>query len=210
VINKSRGHEVPKKVLGKDPTGITGNDFWSAYNKLGGKQQKCWVHLLRETSKLSKKKNATKEIKQFHKRLKRLCRDAVRFIDREHEEEEKHHAHTRFQRRLSRIALERYEDRDCQRLGKRLHKYREDMFRFVVVEGLDPNNNAAERGIRPNVVKRKISGGNRSNKGAVAHAVNMSIIETCKRQDLNFFEFGMEYLQNQITLGSGDKLPNCK
>ena len=210
VIDKSRGHKVPKKVLGKDHTGITANDFYSAYNKLGGKQQKCWAHLLRETSKLSKKKNATEEIKQFHKRLKRLYRDATRFIESEHDREEKQTAHDRFRRRLDRIATEQYEDKNCQRLGKRLQKHKGNMFRFVVVEGLDPNNNEAERGIRPNVVKRKISGGNRSDNGALAHAVNMSIIETCKRQDLNFFEFGRKYLQDQIALGSGDTLPNCK
>lgn len=49
VIDKSRGHKVPERVLGKDPTGITVNDFYSAYNALGGKQQKSWNHLLRET-----------------------------------------------------------------------------------------------------------------------------------------------------------------
>jgi len=106
--------------------------------------------------------------------------------------------------------MKQYEDKDCQRIGKRLQKHRESMFRFVVVDGLNPDSNEAERGIRPNVVKRKISGGNRSHKGAFAHSVNMSIIETCKRQDLNFFEFGMNYLQDQIASGSGDALPNCK
>lgn len=199
-----------KKVLGKDPTGITVNDFWSAYNKLGGKQQKCWTHLLRETSKLSKKKNATQENKQFHKRLKHLYMDAAKFADDEHDKEEKQHAHDRFLKRLDKIAMEQYKDKDCQRLSKRLRKHREDMFRFVVVDDLNPDSSDAERGIRPNVVKRKISGGNRSPKGAFAHAVNISIIETCKKQSLNFSEFGREYLQGQIASGSANALPDCR
>ena len=170
VIDRSRGHKVPRKVLGKDPTGITVNDFWSAYSKLGGKQQKCWAHLLQETSRLSRKKRVMDEIKQFHKRLKRLYRDAARFVDRQPDVGEKQRAHARFLQRLDKLAGERYEDKNCQRLSKRLREYRGDMFRFVVVDGLDSNSNRAERGIRPNVVKREISGGNRSNKGALAHA----------------------------------------
>ena len=199
-IDKSRGSKVPRKVLGKRHDGITVSDFFSAYNRFGGKQQKSWVHLLRETSKLSKKKSTSEEMKQFHKRIKRLYRDAVRFKEKKPPPEEVEHGMKRFLRRLDKISKKSYSDEDCQRLAKRLKKHRENMFRFLTVEELRPDNNTAEQGIRPNVVIRKISGGNRSQKGAHAHEVMMSMIETYKRRDQNFFEEGISYIQDQLRM----------
>ena len=74
------------------------------------------------------------------------------------------------------------------------------MFRFLTVEELRPDNNIAEQGIRPNVVIRKISGGNRSKNGAKAHEVMMTIVETYMRRDQNFFEEGMTYIQSQLQM----------
>lgn len=200
MIDKSRGSKVPRRVLGRRHDGITVNDFYSAYNKFGGKQQKSWVHLLRETSKLSKKKNTNDEMKQFHKRIKRLYHDAVRFKEKKPPPEEVERGMKRFLRRLDKICKTCYTDEDCQRLAKRLKKHRESMFRFLMVEELRPDNNIAEQGIRPNVVMRKISGGNRSQNGARTHEVMMSIVETYKRRDQNFFEEGMSYLQSQLQM----------
>ena len=199
-IDRSRGSKVPRKVLGKKHDGITVSDFYSAYDKFGGKQQKSWVHLLRETSKLAKKKNASEEIKRFHKRLKRLYRDAVKLKEKEPPPDEVEQRMKRFLRRLDEIGKNIYTDENCQRLAKRLKKHRDSMFRFLTVKELRPDNNMAEQGIRPNVVIRKISGGNRSENGARAHEVMMSMVETYKRRDQNFLEEGMLYIQDQLRM----------
>lgn len=199
-IDKSRGSKVPRKVLGKKHDGITVSDFFSAYDKFGGKQQKSWVHLLRETSKLAKKKNTSEEMKCFHKRIKRLYHDAVRLKEKEPPPEELKRGMKRFLGRLDKIGKKIYTDENCQRLAKRLKKHRDSMFRFLTVEELRPDNNMAEQGIRPNVVIRKISGGNRSENGARAHEVMMSMVETYKRRDQNFLEEGMSYIQNQLRM----------
>ncbi len=47
-------------------------------------------------------------------------------------------------------------------------------------ENVPLDNNLAERGVRPAVIVRKISGGSRSNTGAETFAVNMSIMQTLK------------------------------
>lgn len=200
IIDKSRSSRVPRRVLGRKHQGITVNDFFSAYNKFGGLQQKSWVHLLRETSKLSKTKTASEEMKQFHKRLKRLYRDAVRFKEKEPPPDEVERGMKRFLKRLDELITGNYTDDHCQRLTKRLRKHRENMFRFLTVKELRSDNNMAEQGIRPNVVMRKISGGNRSQNGAHAHEVMMSMIETYKRRDQNFFAEGMTYIQDQLRM----------
>lgn len=204
-IAKSRGHKVPQRMLGKNYRGVAVNDFYLAYNPLNWKKQKCWAHLLRETHDLSEKKNASEDIKQFHKKCKRLYNDAVRFKDRIKDEkidgDEKQRRLLRFKKRLKEIYEDKYSDPDCKRLANRFHKHRDEMFVFVEVDDVDPDNNEAERGIKPNIRIRKISGGSRSKEGADAHAVNMSIIETFKRRDLDFFEASSEYIKNKIVSG---------
>ena len=47
-IDRSRGSKVPIGLLGNPFPGILISDFYSAYNKMNCRQQKCLVHLLRE------------------------------------------------------------------------------------------------------------------------------------------------------------------
>ena len=68
------------------------------------------------------------------------------------------------------------------------------LFTFLQEDDIDWNNNAAERALRPSVVIRKITNGNQSDKGAHAHAVLMSIRETCALRKENFFDYAMNYL----------------
>jgi hypothetical protein len=53
----------------------------------------------------------------------------------------------------------------CKALCQRLLRHEDELFQFVLVDGLSADNNQAERSIRPLVVIRKISGGSRSDAG---------------------------------------------
>ena len=57
------------------------------------------------------------------------------------------------------------------------------------------DNNRAERAIRPAVITRKISGGNRSPKGSEALGIITSVIQTCKQQNKDFVEVGLEIIR---------------
>ena len=74
------------------------------------------------------------------------------------------------------------------------------LFTCLEYEGILPENNTAERAIRPQVVMRKIFGGSRSLKGAQAHAVNTSVLETMKKQNphAGFFEIMLPLLKERI------------
>ena len=54
------------------------------------------------------------------------------------------------------------------------------MLTFLYYKGIDYHNNHAEQQIRPDVIFRKITFGNRSNNGAQYHSVIMSILQTAK------------------------------
>ncbi|PJB49231.1 MAG: hypothetical protein CO103_06250 [Chloroflexi bacterium CG_4_9_14_3_um_filter_45_9] len=57
-------------------------------------------------------------------------------------------------------------------------KHNQELFTFLDNPAVEPTNNRAERQLRPNVIMRKVTFGNRSALGAFNHAVIMSIIQT--------------------------------
>jgi len=59
---------------------------------------------------------------------------------------------------------------------------------------VDGTNNAAERALRPPVVARKISGENRSVKGAKTYEVLLSVVQTLHQNGKNLVEHGAEIL----------------
>ena len=57
------------------------------------------------------------------------------------------------------------------------------------IRGVCAHNNLAERLLRDNVILRKITFGNRSDKGIENHQVLMSLIQTARLQNLNPLTF---------------------
>lgn len=63
-----------------------------------------------------------------------------------------------------------------------------EMFTFVRYEGVNPDNNMAERAVRKTVIKRKISFGTRSKKGSETRSILGSLFGTWRLQNLNPYE----------------------
>ena len=72
-------------------------------------------------------------------------------------------------------------------LCKRCHGFIRQLFLFVVDLRVPPDNNAAERAIRPLAVSRKISGGTRSARGSETKSILASLFGTWRLQGLNPF-----------------------
>ena len=66
--------------------------------------------------------------------------------------------------------------------AKHVWNHFEPWFAFVSDPRIEPTNGKAEPAIRPAVVDRKAWGGNRTDAGAHAQGVVMSVFETCRRQ----------------------------
>jgi len=198
-IDKSRGSKVPENILGKDYDGIVGSDFWPAYSKLNCKKQKCLVHLLRDIKKLKENKKLTDEEKIFCRRLKTIITYAVNLRKRDIPIEVTRWKKELLEKRVEELSLKNYQSKDCRRLSERLFRHKNELFTFLEHFNIDWNNNIAERALRPSVIIRKISGGNRSYKGTRAHEVHMTMMETCKLRGIDYFDYSVEYLQEQLT-----------
>ena len=196
-IVHSRAGQVAKDALGEDYGGVINSDFFSAYGPLPYRKQKCHTHLGRLFHQAAER-NDSAEFLWLKRRIDRLRYDSVRLKAKRDKLEPEV-----FQRRLQRLkerALElsdiEFTDPDSIRLAKLTVLHAQELFTFVDHPEVDCTNNLAERKIRPNVVIRKISGGNHSRKGADAHETLMSLVVTVQQQGKDWFDYGKNVLNN--------------
>lgn len=187
-IDKSRGGKVPQAILGQNYKGVLITDFYSAYNKVpSGAKQRCLVHLLRDIKHVEECLTTDQSTQSFCVRLKTLIYDAVELA-----EERKSLSSADYTKKREQI-LESFSDlkltdpanKITRRFVKRLERYRQECFTFLDKPSIPWHNNHAERMIRPNVLLRKITFGNRSPEGLQNHNVLMSVIQTAKLNRLD-------------------------
>lgn len=188
-VDESRGGKVALKLLGQAFDGVTICDFYAGYDRLAGPKQRCLTHLMREVKELSEADASFAECPQS-KKLLRWCKDALGHKKRWAEMENNAYElkASRLEDRLDELTRTAWTHPDAVRLGKRLTRYRPELTRFLWDQKLDGTNNAAERALRPAVVMRKITGGNRSESGAIAWAKLASLIRTADQKKLGVYE----------------------
>lgn len=193
VIDKSRGGQVVDDVLGGRYSGVLSSDFYSAYNKIICEKQKCWAHTLREMHELKEKYPHNKEIVWYGRRLHCFYERGVILQGEHRTGKDVEKRLVRLKVDTMRFLLKGHMHPELKRLSKRLIKYRAELYTFIKT-GVDPTNNHAEREIRPAVVMRKISYGNRSDQGVANQSVLMSLIRTAEKRDVDFIPFVANHL----------------
>ena len=68
------------------------------------------------------------------------------------------------------------------RLANHLEAHQHQVFTYLWRPGVEASNWPAEQELRPAVVTRKMSVGNRSERGVQAQEILMSVLRTCARQ----------------------------
>ena len=210
LIDKSRGSPALTKFFVEEFSGTLITDFWGAYNAVAcTARQTCLVHLLRELEQTEKYKSAGEHWPAFAKKLHRLIGDAIRLWQRKRElsDETYDSRRHRLDLRLAEMIETTWEDSHARRLIKRLRRHQTDLFTFLDQEGVPFDNNHAERSIRPAVILRKNSYGNRSQRGADCQAVLMSVFRTLKQRGHDPISATIDALTNYLTTGKLPPLP---
>jgi transposase len=78
---------------------------------------------------------------------------------------------------------------------RELYDHRDWLWTFVDVEGIEPTNNASERSLRHAVIWRKLSFGTQSASGSRFVETILTVVETCRQQSRNAFDFIGEAVQ---------------
>ena len=192
----SRAADVLQELLGAAFTGVVHCDrarmYWSF-----GRLQWCWAHLKRDFQALIDSPCTVS---------KRLGHDLMRPTKEMFALWQKVRDGTigrrTFRKRMEPIRqqiesclLRGYFDARTHGFCKELYDYRERLWTFVEVEGVEPTNNAAERALRHAVIWRKLSFGTQSAAGSRFVERLLTMIETCRRQKRNVFTWLVEAVE---------------
>ena len=213
MIDRCRGAPALMKFFTREFAGTLVSDFWGAYNAVVcALRQTCLVHLLRDLEHVEQYKRPGKDWALFAKKLRRLVRDAIRLWRRQEKLAAERYDARRdlLHRRLQQLIETPWKDSQARRLVKRLRRHQSDLFTFVDQPGVPFDNNAAERAIRPAVIIRKNSYGNRSERGADVQAVLMSVFRTLKQRGHDPLQTVVQSLATYLKTGQLPLLPDTK
>ncbi len=213
LIDRSRGQPALAKFFTEEFSGTLVTDFWGAYNAVScAARQTCLVHLLRELEQTEQYKSPGEAWPAFAKKLRRLVGDAIRLWRKQPELAADSYASRRdcLHRRLAELVDAPWEDAHARRLVKRLRRHQGDVFTFLDHAGVPFDNNHAERSIRPAVILRKNSYGNRSQRGADCQAVLMSVFRTLKQRGYDPIQTVVEAVEHYIVHQQLPPLPPAK
>jgi len=210
LIDLQRGRPVLAKFFRRDFAGTLVTDFWGAYNAVVcSRRQVCLAHLLRDLKHVEQYKHPSKHWPKFAKKLRRLIHDALRLKKHQAELADQVYASRcqRLHRRLDELIATPWKDAQSKRLLKRFRRHRDHLFTFLDDPAIPADNNHGERAIRPAVIIRKNSYGNRSQRGADCQAVLMSIYRTLKQRGHDPLATVTRALTDYLTTGKLPALP---
>jgi transposase len=180
-IRLSRGGEVAEEILGADFAGVLGIDGWAGYIQLLCRKGQCNGHLLRRARELLEVQ--LRGAARFPHAVERLILDAMAVKRLRDDLSPQDYAALCDQVRaeLELLLAGRIEEPANRRFAQHLRNHADELLTFLDVPGLAPTNNLGEQEIRPGVVVRKISAGNRTLLGAHVHEIAASVSRTAER-----------------------------
>jgi hypothetical protein len=93
------------------------------------------------------------------------------------------------EQRLTKLLEPRYAEHEEERIANRFRRRREHIFTFLHQPEVAATNNLAERQLRPAVITRKLSCGNKTDPGARTWEVLGSLAATCRQRGESFVAF---------------------
>jgi transposase len=191
-IHPHRGADALVAVIGLGWDGTLIHDGWAAYDRFGeASHQQCVAHALRRARELEQSQAG--RAKQFPRQVITLFQGALQVRDAalagDVDEAEAERAHLRHVNALLDLTERPRANEANALLAQHLGNHAEQWFLFLIDPTLPATNYQAEQAIRPAVVNRKVWGGNRTEAGAEAQKVILSVLETCKQQLVSGFNY---------------------
>jgi transposase len=194
----TRSQTVPQNILGKTYDGILIVDGYKGY-KIDCLIQRCWIHLNRKIEKLLEMPFITEFGKQFLLDFHTNISQPILKIHKQFRENEI--SKSIYQELANEIKKNYFElagntntlseirDKKIINWLKEREKEKEQLFTFIDYPEIKVHTNDAETALRPEVIYRKISGGHRTENGAQNYAIIISVWQTCKKNNSDFFDY---------------------
>jgi predicted RecB family nuclease len=187
-LTPTREAEIVHEFLG-DYAGTLISDFYPGYDSVKYKQQKCWVHLIREMNDDLWKSPFDSEFEGFVLNVRNLIVPILEVV-------EDHGLKTKKLNKFNNSVTQFYDNTINKtyksdlalKYQKRFLRYRDSLFVFLSEDNIPWNNNAGERAIRHLAVQRKISGS--FFESMMPHyLLLLGIMQTCRFQGKSFLKF---------------------
>jgi transposase len=190
-ILPGRGFVQAASILGEDYRGFLNHDGWPPYYRFPQAfHQTCLSHLIRRCRDMIQ--TASAGAARFPQAVRQSLLEGLALRDRHARQQISTHgfnvATGRLEASLDRLLAKTFRDPANRRLAKHLRHEQPWLFTFLHCPGLEANNNAAERALRPAVVARKTWGGNRTASGAKTQQILISVLTTCRQQGKDSFD----------------------
>jgi transposase len=186
VVAQSRGRDLLNDILGKGFGGVLVSDCLAIYDGATALQQKCYAHhhkAIRQAKDLHPQQG-----EGFLCEVAAMLRAAV--VLQGQKAELSPQTFSALRQALQRKAVQLLEpprsEPNEEAVRNRLHKQRDHLFTFLDHDGVEATNNLAERQLRPAVIARKISCGNKTPKGARTWQILTSLAATCAQRATSF------------------------
>lgn len=206
-VHGSRSGAMVDTVLGAECQAVLVTDFYAAYDHYPGLHQRCWVHLLRDIHALRQAHPQDAGVQRWARQVIELYHAAKAEPPPPASLSPTQQAVWRRQRRQ---AYDRALRDACQpHLGQpvpqrvlcdRISRYLPELFTFLIDARVPADNNAAERAIRPVVVRRKISGGTRSAAGTLCRTILWTLTDTWQALGKPLLPAWIALLQNPASV----------
>ncbi|MDJ0692409.1 MAG: TM0106 family RecB-like putative nuclease [Xenococcaceae cyanobacterium MO_188.B32] len=188
-LTETREADIVHKIL-CEYNGVLVSDFYGGYDSVNCKQQKCWVHLLRDINDDLWKSPFDKQYEDFVLEVKKLILPIFEAVDKYGLK--KRHLR-KFKKEVERFYKNNVNDRRYYseltiKYQKRFERYQESLFTFLEHDSIPWHNNTAERALRHLAVQRKISG-SFFESGATSYLTMLGIMQTCRFQEKSFLKF---------------------
>lgn len=193
IVNQ-RTREMARSIIGEDFAGVLVSDCLSIYDDLNPLQQKCYAHHLKAISTALKTEAGNGSTYLLELRtllhsaqlLKRLLND----LEATHYQQARQFLQHRFEQLLTHP---RGDPTDPQRqqeekVRQRLAKQQDHLLTFLDYPLVEATNNQAERQLRPAVISRKISCGNKTQQGANTWVILASLAATAAQKGDSFID----------------------
>ena len=188
-FRETREADFLKELL-SDFKGVLISDFYTGYDGIECEQQKCLVHLIRDMNEDFLKNQLDFELKKIVVEFGILLRAIIATIDKYGLKKIHLNKHKKDVDKFYAIVISiSYESELAISYQKRFTKYKDKLFLFLEKDNVPWNNNNAENSIKPFAKWRKKVSKSLTKQNIENHLILLSILQTCKYQGINFFEF---------------------
>ena len=182
-FQNTRSASVPRSIFGeKKLPGVLVVDRYNAYNKAPVQIQYCYAHLLRDVEKLEKDFPEHAEIKSFVSTLVPLLAQAMHLRTQPLSDEQYYQQAQEIQQKIMEVNKSPAQHLAIRAMQDLFHTIEHRLYHWVQDRRVPPDNNLAERDLRPTVIARKVSFGSSSNAGAKTRSTLMSVLHTLNKR----------------------------